>query len=360
MKAVLLVGGAGTRLRPLTLTTPKPLLPIAGVPFIDRQIEWLAGHGVTEVVLAVGYRSERFVDHIDARTSGWAHAARPVSVSVVIESEPLGTAGAIRYATREAGLDERIIVCNGDVLTTLDLSALVAFHEQRGAAATIHLTRVVDPSAFGVVPTAPDGEVEAFVEKPRPGHAPTDWINAGTYVLEPAVLATIPDGENVSIERTTFPGLLEQAGRLYALGTDDYWLDMGTPEKYLQAHADVLGGRLGGPPAPEARERTPGVWVHEGDDAPVIAASARIDAPTLLGAEVQVGPDVRVARSVVGRGTVLDGGAVVEDSVLLDGVHLGAGAQVRGSIVGPGATIAPGAVLDGAVVVAEPQIVTPG
>ena len=360
MKAVLLVGGEGTRLRPLTLSTPKPLLPVAGIPFIDRQIAWLAGHGVTEVVLAMGYRSERFVDHFqtapgDGPSAYRSSAAPALTLHLVIEPEPLGTAGAIRFATRQAGIDERVIVCNGDVLTTLDCSALVEFHERRGAAATIHLTRVEDPSPFGVVPTAADGEVEAFVEKPRPGHAPTDWINAGTYVLEPSVLAMIPEHENVSIERTTFPHLLEQPGHLYALGTDDYWLDLGTPEKYLEAHADVLAGRLGWPPAPGVHEHTPGIWIH--DDAST--DGAMIAGPALVCADVRAGADVRIARSVVGRGSVLDAGATVEDSVLLEGVHLGAGAQVRGSIVGPFTTVAPGAVLDGTVVGAEAQIVAP-
>ncbi|MET0894902.1 MAG: nucleotidyltransferase family protein, partial [Acidimicrobiia bacterium] len=177
MKAVVLVGGAGTRLRPLTYDVPKPLLPIANRAFLDRQLEWLAAHGIDEVVLSLGYLPDAFEAHFAA------HGA-PMKIRFAVEDEPLGTAGAIRFAAD--GIDERVLVCNGDVLTGLDVAALVRFHEERGAEATIALTRVDDPSAFGVVPTRGDGEVVAFVEKPAPGKAPTNWINAGTYVLEPA------------------------------------------------------------------------------------------------------------------------------------------------------------------------------
>ncbi len=172
------------------------------------------------------------------------------------------------------------MVCNGDVLTTLDLDALVAFHDERNAEATIYLTRVEDPSAFGVVPTRDDGEVVAFVEKPPKGVAPTNWINAGTYVLEPSVLARIPERLTVSIERETFPRMLEERSRLYAMTSDAYWIDIGTPEKYLEAHFDVLRAALGNPPAPGARELSKGVWV-QGDA--MIDADAHIEAPTVLG-----------------------------------------------------------------------------
>ena len=196
MKAVVLVGGEGTRLRPLTYSTPKPLLAIGNQPFLERQLEWLAAYDVDEVVLAIGYLPDAFIEHFPRGNYAG------IELRYRVESEPLGTAGAIRFAAE--GIDERIIVCNGDVLTTLDLGELVAFHEKVGAEATIALTHVDEPSAFGVVPTFPDGEVRGFVEKPPRGKAPTNWINAGTYVLEPSVLETVPPRLQVSIERTTF------------------------------------------------------------------------------------------------------------------------------------------------------------
>ncbi|HYT38650.1 MAG TPA: NDP-sugar synthase, partial [Acidimicrobiia bacterium] len=264
MIAIVLAGGEGTRLRPLTWTTPKPLLPIVNRPFLEHQLSWLAGHGVTGVVLSLGYRSDAF--------AGRSFCDLPLQVAA--EPEPLGTAGAIRFAAEIGGVTTRFLVCNGDVLTDLDVSALVRFHEEREAEATIALTQVEDPSAFGVVPTDDDGRVLRFVEKPPPGEAPTDWINAGTYVLEPSVLDDIPAGRAVSIERETFPGLLNRAGRLYALPSPAYWLDIGTPAKYLEANTDRLarggGGSLVGPGAAVA----PGAAV----DGSVLGAGAMVEA----------------------------------------------------------------------------------
>lgn len=347
MKAVVLVGGEGTRLRPLTLTTPKPLLPIGGIAFLERQLAWLAGHGVTDVVLSLGYLPDAFVEHFpDGRFA--PEGGPEVSLQYAVEPSPLGTAGAIRFAAGVGGVDDRFVVCNGDVLTTLDLSAIVSFHARRRAAATIHLTRVDDPTAFGVVPTSPDGEVQEFVEKPPAGAAPTDWINAGTYVLEPSVLDRIPAGVAVSIERETFPQMLEHRGLVYALGTDDYWIDIGTPAKYLEANADVLGGRLGASPTHDARERRRGVW-ERGDVS--IADDAMVQAPVLLGAGATVASGARLAAATLGARCVIGEHAEVDGSVLCDGVVLGTGARVLGSIVGPGAVLEEGAsVLDLSVV----------
>ena len=235
MKAIVLVGGEGTRLRPLTYSTPKPLLPIANQAFLERQLTWLAYYGVDEVVLSLGYLPDAFEAHFPEGRFG------DLKLRYAVEDHPLGTAGAIRFAAR--GIEERIIVCNGDVLTTLDLDALVAFHDAHEAEATIYLTQVADPSAFGVVPTRDDGAVVAFVEKPPKGRAPTNWINGGTYVLEPSVLDRIPERLTVSIERETFPRMLDEPSRLHAMPSDAYWIDIGTPEKYLQAHTDVFARR---------------------------------------------------------------------------------------------------------------------
>jgi len=324
VKAVVLVGGEGTRLRPLTYKTPKSLLPIANEAFLERQLSWLARHGVDEVVLSLGYLPDAFRQHFPDDRFG------PIRLGYREEPEPLGTAGGIRFAAE--GIDERIVVCNGDVLTDLDLSALVAFHEERGAEATITLSRVDDPSAFGVVPTRADGEVVAFVEKPPRGRIPTNWINAGTYVLEHSVLERIPPRLRVSIERETFPRMLERHRRLFAYRTDAYWLDIGTPAKYLQAHTDVLAGRLGLPPAPGATERAPGVWVQGEAE---VGPGAVLEAPVLLGPGSAIGARARVTRAALGAGCTVGPGARVADSVLLDGARIVADAEVVDSVVGP-------------------------
>jgi NDP-sugar pyrophosphorylase family protein len=330
VRAVVLVGGEGTRLRPLTSTVPKPLLPIAGQPFLERQLSWLARHGVTEAVLSLGYLPDAFRAHFtDDEFEG-------VRLQYAIEDEPLGTAGGIRFAAEAAGIDDRFVVCNGDVLTTLDLGALVRFHVERDAAATIHLTRVDDPSAFGVVPTRDDGSVVAFVEKPPPGTAPSDWINAGTYVLERSVLERIPQGLTVSIERETFPKMLDDHAGLYALGTDDYWLDIGTPDKYLQAHTDTITGRVGLPPVAGAEEIAPGVWAQPDVE---VAADATVHAPALLGSHAVVGAGASLENACIGARGVVGEGAIVRDAVVLDGARVGAGARVEGSIVGIDATV---------------------
>ncbi len=322
MKAVVLVGGAGTRLRPLTFSTPKPLLPIANVPFLERQLQWLAEYGVDEAVLSLGYLPEAFTEHFSDERFG------DMKLRFVVEHEPLGTAGGIRLAAD--GINERIVVCNGDVLTDLDLGAFVAFHEARGAEATISLARVDDPSAFGVVPTRHDGEVIAFVEKPPREQAPTNWINAGTYVLEPSVLASIPPRLNVSIERETFPRMLERPGRLYAMKSEGYWLDIGTPAKYFEAHVDVLAGKVGLPPTPDAHEQAPGVWLEPGA---TVDPSATLTAPVLVGARARIGAGVTVGRSVIGADASIEAGATVTDSVVFGGVAIAAGETVHGVAV---------------------------
>lgn len=315
----MLAGGEGTRLRPLTYATPKPLLPIANRPFLEHQLAWLAGHGVEEVVLSIGYRPDAFAGRFpDGSFSG-------LRLRYAVEPEPLGTAGAIRFAAADAGINERFLVCNGDVLTDLDVTALVRFHDERGAEATISLTRVEDPSAFGVVPTAPDGRVLGFVEKPPRGEAPTDWVNAGTYVLETSVLDSVPPARAVSIERETFPGLLERDGKLYAMTSPAYWLDIGTPAKYLQANVDLLRGR-----------------------------------EALLGTGCVVDPRAEVSASVLGPGSVVGDGARVVRSVLFEGARVGSGAEVVDSVVGSGARVEEGAAVGGFSVVGPGAVVPAG
>ncbi len=301
MRAVVLVGGFGTRLRPLTLSTPKQMLPVVDRPMIEWVVGHLGRHGVTEAVLSLGYRPDAFTEaYVDGTCAG-------VALHYAVEPEPLDTAGAIRFAARHAGIDERFLVVNGDVLTDFDLDALCRVHDERGAEGTLHLTPVDDPSRYGVVPIDDKGRVEAFVEKPPAGEAPSNWINAGAYVLEPSVIGRIPADRKVSIERETFPALVDD-GSLFAVQAHDYWIDAGTPETYLQAQLDLVGGQ-------------------------------RPDRPTAVAADAQVADDAVVRDSVVMSGASIESSAVVEGSVILPGATIGDGATVRGSVVGPRATV---------------------
>ena len=350
MKAIVLVGGAGTRLRPLTYSTPKPLLPIANQAFLERQLTWLAHHGVDEVVLSLGYLPDAFEAHFPEGRFG------DLKLRYVVEDHPLGTAGAIRFAAR--GIEERIVVCNGDVLTTLDLDALVAFHDARRAEATIFLTRVADPSAFGVVPTRPDGEVVAFVEKPPKGRAPTNWINGGTYVLEPSVLDRIPERLTVSIERETFPRMLDEPSRLYAM-TSDRVLDRHRDAREVPpgAHRRVARRARRPRPRPAPRELTPGVWVQ---GTPDIDADARLEAPTLIGNRSIIGPGARIVGSVVGAGVVVGSGARLLRSVVHDDATIGEEAEAIDSVVGERAVLGDGAIASDHTVMGHSSSLAPG
>jgi mannose-1-phosphate guanylyltransferase len=329
LKSIILVGGEGTRLRPLTYETPKQMLPLVGVPMIECVLEALAAHGVTSAVLSLGYLPDRFISaYPDNVIAG-------VSVTYAVEPEPLDTAGAIRFAARHAGIDETFLVINGDVLTDLDVTALLKFHRAHRAEATIALHPVEDPSRFGVVSATPEGRVLAFIEKPPLGEAPTNLINAGTYVMEPSVIERIAPSGRVSVERDTFPALAA-AGTLFAMSDDGYWLDIGTPQAYLTANIDILNDRDGhAPPAGTAD----GAWCH---------ASATIDASaTLVNAVVDA--NCYVGANVVLQNVVLMPGAVIEE-----------GSQVSWSIIGPEAVIGSFSTLAATCVVGAKQHVARG
>ena len=324
MRAIVLVGGFGTRLRPLTLSVPKPMLPVGHVPIIERLIANLGRSGVTEVTLALGFKPEPF---IAAFPTG---ECAGVVLRYAVEPEPLDTAGAIRFAAVEAGIDDTFVVVNGDILTDLDVGQLVEFHRRNGAEATLHLIGVPDPSAFGVVALDEQGRVERFVEKPAPGTAPSNLINAGTYVLEPSVLQRIPADQKVSIERSTFP-MVSAAGGLYAMATDDYWIDTGRPDLYLQANLDLLDGR---------RRHDQCLPVHESAD---VHADAVVE-HSVVGHGVVVGA-ATVRDSVLLPGAVVEAGAVVTDSVVMG--RIGAGAVVHHSVLGAAGVVAPDEQLSG-------------
>lgn len=325
MRAVVLVGGFGTRLRPLTLTTPKPMLPVGHVPIIERLVDNLARGGVTEVTLALGFKPEPFVE---AFPSGECNG---VALRYAVEPEPLDTAGAIRFAADFSGIDDTFVVANGDVLTDLDIAALVDFHRQHSAEATIHLIGVDDPSSFGVVATDANGRVERFVEKPAPGTAPSNEINGGTYVLEPSVLQRIPAGQKTSIERVTFPAVVAD-GRLFAMATDDYWLDAGNPALYLQANLDLING---------TRRNHSCVAVHSGASVDPTATVRR----TIVADRAVVGANATITDSVLLPGAVVEMRAVVANSVVMG--TIGEGANVSHSVIGLHGRVASGEQVSG-------------
>jgi mannose-1-phosphate guanylyltransferase len=318
VQAIVLVGGEGTRLRPLTETTPKPALTLVDRPFLAYMIEWLAGHGVSEVVLACG-----FLPDVLREALAGEEERTGVAITYVVEPERRGTAGAIRFAADELDerLDDRFLALNGDVLTDLDLSALLSAHEERGAAATLGLHPVEDSSAFGLVHSGPEGVVRAFLEKT--GEAVPGEVNAGMYVLERSVLDLIRPGEEVSIERDVFPRLVGEG--LHGLRLDGYWMDIGTPERYLEASWDILERRVATLVEPTA----PGMLVGSG---------------AIVAPEARLGP-----RVVVGPGCSIERGAEVRGSVLLEGCTVGEDAHIVDSILSAGVEVAAGATLEGVV-----------
>ena len=318
MRAVVLVGGFGTRLRPLTYSVPKPMLPVGHVPIIERLIANLVRGGVTDVTLALGFKPEPFLVAFPDGTCAGA------TLTYAVEPEPLDTGGAIRFAALFAGITDTFVVVNGDVLTDLDVAGLVDFHRSKNAEITLHLTPVEDPSAFGVADRDESGLVSRFIEKPAPGTGPSNLINAGTYVFEPSVIERVPSGRKVSIEREIFP-VVAAARQLWSLPTTDYWIDTGQPELYLQANLDVISQR-----------RPQHNWakaVHE---------------------DAIIGADVSLTCSVVAAGAIIGDGAYVSNSVILAGATIGAGATVSASVVM--GTVGSGAGITHCVIGAEAEV----
>ena len=311
--AVVLVGGQGTRLRPLTLSAPKPMLPTAGVPFLEHLLSRIHQVGIRHVVLGTSYKAETFTEYFgDGSAAG-------LDIEYLVEDEPLGTGGAIRNVAGRLRADT-VMVFNGDILSGLDLSALLATHHDNNADVTLHLVRVPDPRAFGSVPTDPDGRVQAFLEKTD--NPPTDQINAGCYVFRRSVLESIPAGRVVSVERETFPGLLAAGARVFGQVDASYWLDLGTPAAFVRGSADLVTGiaptdALPGPNGP----------------ALVLPGAAVAGDATVSGG------------STIGRDVVVGAGAVVDGAVVFDGAVIGARCElISGVRVWPGVELPAGAV----------------
>lgn len=347
MQAIVLVGGEGTRLRPLTYGTPKPMVPIMNVPFLARTMERLYEAEIRDVILAAGYMPQAIVDYFgDGKSLG-------MNVTYAIEETPLGTAGALKNVERH--ITGPFFVLNGDIFTSLDLRAMRKYHEEKGGVGVIHLIRVEDPSPFGCVVHDEDGRITAFVEKPPKGEEPTDEINAGTYLLDREILDLIPAGRPVSIERETFPELIAKNRNLYAYTTGDYWIDLGRPEQYLAAHRDVLSGAmpLGMEPGisgegGEALRGQPGILppVHAGADV-VIDASATVGPNVVLGRSCSIGADAVVRESVLWDRVSVGAGATIDEAIVASGVTVGAKARIPpGSVIGHDVTIDPSTILE--------------
>jgi mannose-1-phosphate guanylyltransferase len=329
MQAVVLAGGQGTRLRPLTSTTPKPVLPLAGRPFLTFMLDWLSRHGVDDAVLSCGFLADGVRRVLGQRRDG-------VGLRYVNEEVPLGTAGPVRLAAEHGVLDERFVVMNGDILTDVDLGALVARHSRDGAVATIGLVEVEDTRSYGVVPTAPNGEVEAFLEK-SDAPAPTNRVNGGIYVLAREIVEAIPAGRAVSLEREVFPGCVGHG--LYGHHVPGYWMDIGSPERYLDATYDLLAGVVDSdlPPRDES-----GSLVGES----CITSGARIGPQSVLGRHCSVGVGAAVERSVLHDGVTVGADCLVRESVVAEGARLGEAVRLEpGAVVGSGAQLPEGAVV---------------
>lgn len=342
-EAVLLVGGEGTRLRPLTLTTPKPMLPVAGIPITIHQITRARDAGVQRIVLGTAYRAEVFADHLgDGSALG-------VEIVYAHEETPLGTGGAIRNAAAHliSDGDEPVLIMNGDVLSGVDMAALVDGHVAADAAVTLHLTRVDDPRRYGLVPTDGDGRVRQFLEKPQtPEEIITDQINAGCYVFRRDVIQAIAPDRVVSVEREVFPALLESGALVRGVVDTSYWLDLGTPWDFLKGSTDLVRGV-----AP---------WKGHDPADFVVVDSAQIAADAVLDGGSTIGPGARIGDRSIIRGSVLfadaiiESGAQVVDSVVGIGACVGAGARVQGAVLGDGVVVRPGAQ------VAEGERIDPG
>ncbi|MEU8481726.1 NDP-sugar synthase [Streptomyces sp. NPDC048641] len=331
-EAILLVGGKGTRLRPLTVNTPKPMVPAAGVPFLTHQLARARAAGVEHIVLATSYLAEVFEPYFGDGSRLGLH------LEYVTEEEPLGTGGAIRnVASRlHSGPDEPVLIFNGDILTGLDIRALVHEHETTGADVSLHLSRVEDPRAFGLVPTDATGRVQAFLEKPQtPEEIVTDQINAGAYVFRRSVIDTIPTGRPVSVERETFPDLLASGAHLQGMVDSTYWLDLGTPQAFVRGSADLVLGRAPSPAVPGRR----------GDSLTLptasVAPGAKLTGGTVVCENATVGEGARISGSAVLAGATVEAGAVVTDSLIGRGAHVGARTVLTGAVIGDGATVGP-------------------
>jgi NDP-sugar pyrophosphorylase family protein len=347
MKAILLAGGKGTRLRPLTIHTPKPIVPIFDRAFLHYQIDLLKQvPEIDEVILSLNYQPRR-IEEIFGDGSGTG-----IRIRYVVEPAPLGTGGAIRYAAQ--GTTETIVVFNGDVMTAVDVNRVVQLHREREAKATIVLTPVDNPSAYGLVETRADGAVNRFLEKPKPDEITCNTINAGIYVLEPDTFDRIPKDVAYSIERGYFPSLVERGEPFFAYVDRGYWIDIGTPEKYVQVHRDMFDGRFSG-----------GSFAAVDPSQPIVAPDARVEdgarleAPCFVDSGAQIKAGAVVSRySVIGRGAVIEEQAEVSGSIIWPNTRIGEHASVQDAILARNCHVGRSCVIRGGAVVGDKTLLT--
>ena len=322
--AVVLVGGKGTRLRPLTLSAPKPMLPTAGLPFLTHLLSRIAEAGIEHVILGTSYQADTFSQEFgDGGKLG-------LQMEYVTEEQPLGTGGGIANVASSLRHDT-VMVFNGDVLSGADLGAMLAMHDERDADVTLHLVRVSDPRAFGSVPTDADGNVLAFLEKTE--DPPTDQINAGTYIFKRSVIDLIPRGREVSVEREVFPALLSDGAKVCGYVDSTYWRDMGTPDDFVRGSSDLVRGIA---PSPALGGRRGEYLVHDGAS---VAPGAVLIGGTVVGRGAEIGPGVRLDGAVVFDGARIEAGSVVERSIIGFGVRIGPRALIRDGVIADGADI---------------------
>jgi NDP-sugar pyrophosphorylase family protein len=338
MQALILAGGKGTRLRPLTTHTPKPIVPIANRPFLLYQLELLKQADVRDVILSLSYQPQKIEDKLG---DGTDHNVR---LSYTVEASPLGTAGAYRNA--ESLIRETTVVFNGDVLTDIDLNEIISYHREREAAATIVLTPVANPTAYGVVETSKEGRVERFLEKPKPEEVTSDTINAGIYILEPRVLDYIPEGEPFMFEYGVFPQLLERGEPFFGYVWRGYWRDIGTPASYLQANMDVLAGRV------KVLDRLPAGRGDKFDE------TMEIDSLSCVDPSCTVKAGAQIINSVVSRNCYIEERARIENSVVRGNSRIGTGAVVSDAIIGKGCHIGRAVTVGSGTVLGDKSVIT--
>jgi NDP-sugar pyrophosphorylase family protein len=347
MKAILLAGGKGTRLRPLTLHTPKPIVPILGRPFLRYQIDLIRQvPEIDEVILSLNYQPRRIQEMFgDGKDLG-------IKLSYVVEPTPLGTAGAVKYAN--AALDATVVVFNGDVLTMVDLAGVVRLHREREAKATIVLTPVENPSAYGLVETDAEGNVARFLEKPSADEITCDTINAGIYVLETKTFDRIPKDTTWSIERSFFPSLVERHETFVAHVYRGYWIDIGTPDKYMQVHRDIMDRRF--PAAPFAGAAGHLAWASPQAR---VEAGATLNAPCYVeeGAIIKTGAKIG-PYAVIGRQCQIEEDAIVEESIVWANSRVGRDATIRRSILGRNCHVGRSAVVEDGAVLGDKSVLT--
>lgn len=345
MKAVILVGGFGTRLRPLTINTPKPMLPLVGTPFIEWMLTNLRDQGITEAILCVQYLADRF------RSALGDGSRLGIKVHIIEEPEPRGTAGAVKHVAHL--LDDTTFVFNGDVMTDLDLQAMLAFHRSKGSELTIALTPVEDPTAFGLVETTAAGRITRFLEKPKPEEVTTNMINAGTYIIEPHLLEYIPANQHYMFERGLFPTALEKNHAMYGYPSDAYWTDIGKPQTYLEVHHDIINGKVRF--ALPGREVKPGLWI--GTDCH-IAADVTFSGPVVLGDGVHIAAGcVVTGPTVIGDHTQIGAGSTITASVIWTENRLGTDVVVSHSVIGHRNQLAAGVRVHNGTIISDDVVV---